>query len=95
MIVPGRAIVYAEAMSRHEIDLPDDLADWIGSRVSEGRYESVGDYFIALVRRDRDDNDDDALARLRAAIEVGARSEISDRSLEDIWKARLAARDAA
>ena len=82
-------------MPDYDVTIPDELGAWVESRIVEGRYGSVNEYVAALVRRDHDENDDDALAQLRAALEVGRRSGTSGRSLADIVRDHMSARDAA
>lgn len=69
-------------MAQMNISLPDTLKGWAESRVAEGRYSSTSDYVRDLVRRDQDHQQ--KLARLRAAIDEGLASGTSDRTIEDI-----------
>ncbi len=64
-------------MPQLNVTIPDQLKGWIDSRVAQGRYSSSSDYVRDLVRRDQER--DEKLARLEAAIEEGRRSGISDR----------------
>ncbi len=73
-------------MAQMNISLPDRLKDWADARVAEGRYSSASDYVRDLMRRDQDDAE--ALARLRAAIEAGRASPPSDATLEDVIAGR-------
>lgn len=64
-------------MAQLNVSLPDDLSDWAKARAAEARMGGAGDYLTELVRRDRDEAE--KLARLRAAIDQGRRSGVSDR----------------
>ncbi|MFP5436028.1 type II toxin-antitoxin system ParD family antitoxin [Sphingobium sp. ba1] len=64
------------------ISLPDGLKSWIEARVAEGRYSSSSDYVRDLVRREQEA--EEKLRILRAAIEEGLASGVSDRTIEDI-----------
>nr|WP_294138200.1 type II toxin-antitoxin system ParD family antitoxin [Sphingobium sp.] len=76
-------------MAQINISLPDGLKSWIEARVAEGRYSSSSDYVRDLVRREQEAEEKQHL--LRAAIEEGRASGISDRTIEDIiadWRKR-------
>ena len=64
-------------MAQVNVSLPDDLSAWAEARVAEGRFGDPAEYVRALVRRDRED--EEKLARLQAAIDVGRASGISER----------------
>jgi antitoxin ParD1/3/4 len=70
------------AMAQMNISLPDGLKSWIEARVAEGRYSSSSDYVRDLVRREQEA--EEKRRDLRAAIEEGLASGISDRTIEDI-----------
>lgn len=59
------------------ISIPDQLKGWVESRVAEGRYSSSSDYVRDLVRRDQEA--EQKLQRLQAAIDEGLASGPSDR----------------
>lgn len=69
-------------MAQMNISLPDGLRSWIEARVAEGRYSSSSDYVRDLVRREQEA--EEKLRILRAAIEEGLASGVSDRTIEDI-----------
>lgn len=69
-------------MAQMNISLPDGLKSWIEARVAEGRYSSSSDYVRDLVRREQEA--EETLRILRAAIEEGLASGVSDRTIEDI-----------
>ena len=64
-------------MAQMNVSIPDKLKGWAESRVAEGRYSSTSDYVRDLVRRDQER--EEKLQRLRAAIDEGLASGISDR----------------
>ncbi|MDE0948060.1 MAG: addiction module antitoxin [Sphingomonadales bacterium GWF1_63_6] len=83
-------------MAQMNISLPDGLKSWIEARVAEGRYSSSSDYVRDLVRREQEA--EEKLRILRAAVEEGLASGTSDRTIEDIiadGRARRAAQSSA
>ena len=69
-------------MAQMNISMPDKLKGWAEQRVAEGRYSSTSDYVRDLVRRDQER--EEQVRRLQAAIDAGRASGISKRSVEDI-----------
>jgi antitoxin ParD1/3/4 len=69
-------------MAQMNISIPDKLKGWAESRVAEGRYSSTSDYVRDLVRRDQER--EEKLRQLQAAIDEGLASGIGDRTIEDI-----------
>ena len=69
-------------MAQMNISLPDGLKSWIEARVAEGRYSSSSDYVRDLVRREQEA--EEKLRILRAAIGEGLASGVSDSTIEDI-----------
>jgi antitoxin ParD1/3/4 len=69
-------------MAQMNISIPEKLKGWAESRVAEGRYSSTSDYVRDLVRRDQEN--EEKLRRLQAAIDEGRRSGISERTIGDI-----------
>jgi len=69
-------------MAQMNISIPDKLKSWAEQRVAEGRYSSTSDYVRDLVRRDQEA--EEAMRRLRAAIDDGLASEETDATIEDI-----------
>lgn len=59
------------------VSIPDKLKGWAEARVAEGRYSSTSDYVRDLVRRDQEQ--EERLRALRAAIDEGRASGVSDR----------------
>ncbi|MGK6318725.1 type II toxin-antitoxin system ParD family antitoxin [Sphingomonas sp. DT-204] len=80
-------------MAQINLSVPDGLRAWIDAQVAGGRYASPSDYLRDLIRRDQDHTE--TLARLRAALDAGRASGTSDRTLDDIYRARFSGRDAA
>ena len=69
-------------MAQMNISIPDKLKNWVESRVADGTYASSSDYVRDLVRRDQRERQ--RLDWLRAEIQAGRDSGVSDRSLRDI-----------
>ena len=69
-------------MAQMNVSIPDQLKSWAESRVAEGRYSSTSDYIRDLVRRDQER--EEKLRVLRAAIDEGRASGVSERTVEDI-----------
>lgn len=69
-------------MATMNVSLPDPLKDWIEAQVKTGRYANVSDYVRDLIRRDQE-----AKHSLIDALEAGATSGLSERSVESIWRA--------
>ena len=69
-------------MAQMNVSIPDQLKGWAESRVAEGRYSSTSDYVRDLVRRDQEQ--EERLRALRAAIDEGRASGISKRTIADI-----------
>ncbi len=64
------------------VSIPDALKSWAEHRVAEGRYSSTSDYVRDLIRRDQERADE--LAALEAALNVGEKSGISTRTIDDM-----------
>ncbi|HEX7711424.1 MAG TPA: type II toxin-antitoxin system ParD family antitoxin [Sphingomonadaceae bacterium] len=64
------------------ISIPDKLKAWVESRVADGSYASSSDYVRDLVRADQ--RYQAQLDSLRAEIQAGRESGISERSLANI-----------
>ena len=69
-------------MATMNVSLPDPLKDWIEAQVRTGRYANVSDYVRDLIRRDQE-----AKLSLVDALEAGAASGLSERSVASIWRA--------
>lgn len=64
-------------MAQMNVSIPEKLKGWAEERVAEGRYSSTSDYIRDLVRRDQEQ--EERLRRLQAAIDEGRRSGVSER----------------
>ena len=64
-------------MAQMNVSIPDKLKGWAEARVAEGRYSSTSDYVRDLVRRDQER--EEKMQALRAAIDEGRASGVSDR----------------
>ena len=69
-------------MAQMNVSIPDQLKGWAESRVAEGRYSSTSDYVRDLVRRDQER--EERLRALQAAIDEGRASGVSKRTIADI-----------
>jgi antitoxin ParD1/3/4 len=69
-------------MAQLNFSIPDKLKAFVETRVADGSYASSSDYLRDLVRQDQ--RRLDALEHLRAEIQAGIDSGISERSLSDI-----------
>ncbi len=70
-------------MARHTISLPEPMSAYIESRLKEGQYGNVSEYFRDLVRRDQERRQE-AMAELRAMIDKAEASGISDLTMDQI-----------
>jgi antitoxin ParD1/3/4 len=68
-----------------QITIPPPLLDWVEAQVLSGRYADASDYLRDLILRDQQADD-----ILFEALEEGAKSGVSTRSLDDIWQAAKA-----
>lgn len=87
-------------MAQMNISIPDKLKAYVEMRVADGSYASSSDYLRDLVRQDQ--REQAALERLRAEIQAGFDSGISDKDpfeyiaeLRAGLDARAARKDAA
>jgi antitoxin ParD1/3/4 len=69
-------------MKSMNISLPEQMKDWVDTRVEGGDYASASDYVRDLIRKDREFRAKRE-ALIQALIE-GEESGISDKSMEDI-----------
>src|SRR3954453_21908714 len=83
---------YKLPMAQMNISIPDKLKSWAESRVAEGRYSSTSDYVRDLVRRDQEN--EEKVRRLQAAIDEGRASGVSKRDpFEHLAELRAGLRD--
>lgn len=66
-------------MAQVNVSCPEGLKSWAASRVAEGRYSSTSDYIRDLMRRDQER--EKKLHVLRAAIDEGLASGVSERTI--------------
>ncbi|MCW8915491.1 MAG: type II toxin-antitoxin system ParD family antitoxin [Magnetovibrio sp.] len=70
-------------MAKFSITMSDDLGDYVQDEIAEKHYDNVSEYFRSLVRRERENQE--AHAQLRALIDEGLKSGISNQTVDDIW----------
>jgi antitoxin ParD1/3/4 len=70
-------------MAKMTISMPDAMSAYVATRVEEGQYGNVSEFFRDLVRRDQQRRYADA--HLRELIEEGEASGVDERTVEDIW----------
>jgi antitoxin ParD1/3/4 len=73
---------YNALMAQMNISIPEKLKGWAESRVAEGRHSSISDYVRDLIRRDQEN--EEKLRRLQAAIDEGRASPVTNTTIEDI-----------
>ncbi len=70
-------------MASMNISLPDPMKEWVDRQIRDGKYASTSDYVRDLIRHDQAYREQ-TLA-LKAAIQEGLDSGISNRNVDDIW----------
>jgi antitoxin ParD1/3/4 len=70
-------------MATMNISLPDQMKEWVDTRVEGGTYSSASDYVRDLVRRDQERTE--AIARLQREIDKGREGGISPLTLDEIF----------
>ena len=73
------------ATIRKTITLTDQQGDWVKSRIARGGFTNDSEYFRDLIRQDQARNA--GIEQLRAALEEGERSGISNRTPHEIREA--------
>ena len=68
------------ATIRKTITLTDKQDEWIKSQVTNGDYTNESEYFRDLIRREQD-----KFRILKAAVENGLASGVSNRTVDEIW----------
>lgn len=71
------------ALVKKSITVTDRQEQWIRAQVASGDYGSDSEYFRTLIRQDQERND--AFRALKKAVQEGAESGISDRTVKEIW----------
>ncbi len=72
-------------MATMNISVPDQMKDWVQSRVSTGTYANTSDYLRDLIRQDQKNTT--KLKALQEAVVQGLESGISPHSFDDIVNA--------
>jgi len=72
------------AMMRKTITIPGAMEDWVKAQIESGRYGNDSEYFRDLIRRDQEKRQ--AEQELRALIQEGLDSGISNKSVPDIMR---------
>lgn len=72
------------ATIRKSITFTQQQDQWIKEQIEKGDYTNDSEYLRDLVRRDQANQQN--LEELRAAIQEGLDSGISDKTVEQIWK---------
>lgn len=72
------------ATVRKSITFTEQQDLWIKEQIEKGDYTNDSEYLRDLVRRDQ--GNQQKLEELRAAIQEGLESGISDKTVEQIWK---------
>ena len=80
-------------MATMNVSLPDQMKDWVEDRSKDGRFANSSDYVRHLIRRDQER--EEAIARLHAALEEGERSGIVENFDFEEFKARMRKEHAA
>jgi antitoxin ParD1/3/4 len=75
-------------MATMNISLPDKMKEWVEDQVATGRYANSSDLIRDLIREDQDRVR--GLDELRALIDEGIASGVSDRTVADIRREVLA-----
>jgi len=75
-------IMKGTGMAQMNVSVPGPMKDWCEAQVRKGRYSTTSDYVRDLIRRDQDSND--GVKVLQAAIDEGLASGLSPRSLDEI-----------
>lgn len=70
------------SMTRKTITISSSMEDWVKAQIENGRYGNDSEYFRDLIRRDQDRRQ--AEHDLRALIDEGIHSGVSNASVSDI-----------
>ena len=71
------------ATTRKTITLTEQQDEWVKAQITKGDYTNDSEYFRDLIRRDQEQSIQ--FKALKAAIQHGLDSGLSERSLSDIW----------
>ena len=82
-VIDNKCAIYDNsAMAQMNISIPEKLKAWAEARVSDGEFASTSDYVRDLVRQDQ--RRMRAVEHLRAEIQAGRDSGVSERNVEQI-----------
>ena len=70
--------------TRKTITLTDQQGQWIKAQIAAGEYTNDSEYIRDLVRRDQEQNA--KFRALKAAIQEGLDSGISNKTVRDVWE---------
>ena len=70
--------------TRKTITLTDQQDQWIKAQIAAGEYTNDSEYIRDLVRRDQEQNA--KFRALKAAIQEGLNSGISNKTVRDVWE---------
>jgi antitoxin ParD1/3/4 len=71
-------------MATMTVNLPDDLADFVEGQVEDGDYADLSAYLTDLVRRDRENSDEESrITELRRIVEEAEASGVSTRTVHE------------
>ncbi len=71
-------------MTRKTITISTSMDAWVKNQVGTGRYGNDSEYFRDLIRHDQEKQE--KLEALRAAIDAGRKSGVSDSTMADILR---------
>lgn len=69
-------------MATMNVSLPDQMKVWVETQAESGRYGNASDYIRDLIRRDQERRD--AIAHIQRAIDIGLKSGVSSRSMDEL-----------
>jgi antitoxin ParD1/3/4 len=69
---------------KKSITVTDHQEKWIKAQVESGQYGNDSEYFRDLLRRDEEQNA--KFQALKAAIQEGLNSGVSDKTVLDVWR---------
>jgi len=70
-------------MIRHTISLPEQMSSYIESRLGEGQYGNVSEFFRDLIRRDQERRQK-ATDELKALLDKAEASGVSELTMDEI-----------
>lgn len=75
-------------MAQCNVNLPDEMEQFIVDQISSGQFSSVSDVVRAALRSLQREQEEHVakIEAVRSALDSGAKSGVSDKTLEDIWQ---------